>query len=114
MRLLICGDPDVGDVVRELETFLRDKGYQVFVADAPAVAAELARVHKPALAFVAATPDRLQPMLDLMQALTMLGVAAVLINGHGTAYRAADDVALARALARLSRRGSENGNGRHH
>lgn len=114
MRLLICGSRDVSAVARELETFLRDQGYQVFVAETPHAALELAQAYKPALAFVPTTLDRAEDTLELMQRLTFLGVPSVLINGDGPVYRAADDAALARALARLPRRTPENGNGHHH
>jgi DNA-binding MurR/RpiR family transcriptional regulator len=114
VRLLICGGGDVSAVARELETFLRGQGYHVFAAETPHAAVELAQASKPDLAFVPATLDRTEDVLELMQKLTALGVPAVLINAHGTAYRAADDVALARALARQPRRGRDNGNGRHH
>lgn len=114
MRLLICGGPGVEPVARDLEAFLVAQGYAVLVAETAEAAVELARIQKPQIAFVPTRIDRTEATLSLMQRLSILGVPSVLINGHSAVYRASEDTGLARALSRLVRRGTENGNGHHH
>lgn len=114
MHLLVYRSGGTDAVTRSLEEFLSKQGYVVIVADNVQQAVAAAQRKKPHLAFIPTRVDQASDTLMLMQKLSLLGIPAVMINGQDVRYSAADDKALARALSRLARHRSENGNGHHH